>query len=414
MALFVPGNAAAASPQALTTGAKLASVIMPALAFLAIWWMLRGQGVRWAELWALGLFAVSDAFLYRMSMPRAQSASLLVLALGMHWLLQRRYRALAVLGFVYVWLYNAFPLLLAVVAAYVFATFVIERRLEWQPVVAVTVGIGLGLLINPYFPQNISFIVEHLVPKVGSINERVGNEWYPYETWTLVENSTGALIAVVGGFLALAWSDKRIDRRTLFALALMMGFGLMVFKSRRFIEYFPAFALIFAAMSISRIVQTPPKGKSGWLLPAGLVLALIVLMSRTVVRASDQMTRSKPDDLYAEAAMWLGENSEPGSMVFQTDWDDFPRLFFYNTNNVYTIGLDVTYMQLFSHELYDEWRAITRGEVEEPGRAIAEDFGARYVFSDLDHERFMDRAEDDPRLREIYRDEYAVIYAVEP
>ena len=41
------------------------------------------------------------------------------------------------------------------------------------------------------------------------------------------------------------------------------------------------------------------------------------------------------------------ENSEPGSLVFQTDWDDFTRLFFYNTTNVYTIGLDVTYMARF-------------------------------------------------------------------
>ena len=67
-----------------------------------MWWLLRGQGVRWAWLWALGLFAASDAFLFRMSMPRAQSASLLVLALGLHWLLKRRYRLLLPLGFVYV------------------------------------------------------------------------------------------------------------------------------------------------------------------------------------------------------------------------------------------------------------------------------------------------------------------------
>jgi hypothetical protein len=35
-----------------------------------------------------------------------------VLALGLHWLLQRRYALLVPLGFLYVWLYNAFPLLL--------------------------------------------------------------------------------------------------------------------------------------------------------------------------------------------------------------------------------------------------------------------------------------------------------------
>ncbi|MBK9613720.1 hypothetical protein [Candidatus Amarobacter glycogenicus] len=112
----------------LTLAAKIASILLPALAFMALWWLLRGQGVRFAAVWALGLTAVSAAFLYRMSMPRAQSASLLVLVLGLHWLLQGRYRRLLPLGFVYVWLYNAFPLLLVVAGVYVAASWLLERR----------------------------------------------------------------------------------------------------------------------------------------------------------------------------------------------------------------------------------------------------------------------------------------------
>ncbi|MBK7178108.1 MAG: hypothetical protein IPH82_13125 [Chloroflexi bacterium] len=137
----------------LTLAAKIASILLPALAFMALWWLLRGQGVRFAAVWALGLTAVSAAFLYRMSMPRAQSASLLVLVLGLHWLLQGRYRRLLPLGFVYVWLYNAFPLLLVVAGVYVAASWLLERRFVWQAVVYPAVGIALGVIINPYFPE---------------------------------------------------------------------------------------------------------------------------------------------------------------------------------------------------------------------------------------------------------------------
>ena len=412
MMLFVPGSPTAITPEVLTSGAKLASVLMASFAFLAIWWLLRGQKVHLAGLWALGLFAVSDAFLYRVSMPRAQSASLLVLALGMHWFLKRRNILLFLLGFVYVWLYNAFPLLFVMAIAYIFSTYLTEHKLEWQPLVSVALGIGLGLLVNPYFPQNISFIIDHLLPKIGEINESVGNEWYPYETWTLVENSTGALVAAVIGVFALGWSEKRINRPTLFALVLMTGFGFLVFKSRRFIEYFPAFALVFAAMSISRASSKLPPVRSRWLLPAGLVLLMLISTGRTVTRARDLMQRAKPPDLYAAAATWLGENSEPGSLVFQTDWDDFTRLFFYNTTNIYTIGLDVTYMQRFNSELYEEWVDISQGRKVEPSTTIANHFGASFVFSDLKHDRFLEQAEDDPYLVEVYRDEYAVIYEV--
>ena len=412
LALFIPPDLAAVTPQTLILGAKVASVVMPSLAFVAIWWLLRGQGVRLAWLWALGLFAVSDAFLYRMSMPRAQSASLLVLALGLHWLLTRRYRLLLPLGFLYVWLYNAFPLLLIVTLIYVGATFLTGRRFEWRPLVAVAVGIGLGLLINPYFPQNVTFIINHLLPKIVAPDIRVGNEWYPYRTWTLVENSGGALAVFVLGVFALAWQEKRVDRSTLTALALAIFFGVLVFRSRRFVEYFPAFALIFAALSVSRLGEIVPSWRVRWLTPVVLALLVAFPLGRSVIRARESLERSRPADRYAEAALWLAENSPPGSLVFQTDWDDFPRLFFYNTSNIYTIGLDATYMQLYSADLYEEWVDITRGRVERPSEVIAARFGASYVFSDLKHEDFMREAEDDRGLIEVYRDEYAVIYEV--
>jgi len=412
LALFIPGDPAAASPETLAQAAKIASVVMPSLAFTAVWWLLRGQGVRWAWLWALGLFAVSDAFLYRMSMPRAQSASLLVLALGLHWLLTRRYRLLLPLGFAYVWLYNAFPLLVIMTGVYVAATLARERRLEWEPLVFVGAGIVLGLLVNPYFPQNVTFILKHIAPKVGAPDTRVGVEWDPYRTWTLVENSAGALAALVAGTLALGWSEKRMDRATLTALLLAVVFGAMAFRSRRFIEYFPAFALIFAALSVSRLLEGVRSRRGRALAALALAVVLAAAGARSVNRAREALADSKPADLYAASATWLAENSPPGSLVFQTDWDDFPRLFFYNTSNIYTIGLDITYMQLFSPGLYEEWVAITRGQVSQPGEVIASRFGGSYVFSDLDHDGFLEEAADDPALVEVYRDEQAVIFEV--
>ena len=97
----------------LRMGAKWAAVVFAGLAFLAVWYLLHRQRVPYAWLWALGLLGISDAFLFRMSITRAQSLSLVMLALGTLWLLEGKHRHLAVLGFIYVWMYDAFPLLLA-------------------------------------------------------------------------------------------------------------------------------------------------------------------------------------------------------------------------------------------------------------------------------------------------------------
>jgi hypothetical protein len=412
LSLFAFGE----SGEALTLGGKIASVIPPSLAFVAVWWLLRGQGVRWASIWAVGLFAVSEAFLYRMSMPRAQSASLLVLTLGLHWMLTRRFKRLIPLGFFYVWLYNAFPLLIAVAAVYVATTLVTERRVEWQALVFPAVGIGLGLIVNPYFPQNVTFILNHLAPKIGTSATPVGNEWYPYETWTLIENSGFALGAFVLGALALGWRGARIERRTLTAFVLSVMFGLMLFKARRFVEYFPAFALIFAALSVSPLIERwlAAQTQRSRRAPIALLAALVVPLAITLGQARETIAQSRPADQYAAASIWLKDNTPPGSLVFQTDWDDFTRLFFYNTSNLYTLGLDPTYMELYDADLYDEWVQITRGQVDRPSQAIRSRFGGEYVFSDLDHGNFLKKAKDDPGLQEVYRDEYAVIFAVLP
>lgn len=404
----------------LRLGAKWAAVVFASLAFLSVWWLLRGQGVPYAWLWALGLLAVSEAFLFRMSITRAQSLSLLMLALGMHWMLSGRYHYLIALAFIYVWLYDAFPLLGVLALLYTLAIWLIERRLELRPLIYTVLGTLLGLFINPYFPYNLVFAYRHLLPKLTETTEiSVGNEWFPYTTRQLLENSSLSLVAFLSGVVALGLRGRRMDTRTAFSLFLAILFGGMLFQSRRFVEYFPAFALVFAALAWAPLMQeatiAPWSYERTWRSRApALILGVCVLAGawQMLPVARQRVQDSKPYDLYAQASAWLQANTLPGERIFQTDWDDFPRLFFYNIDNTYLIGLDPTYMQLYDPRLYDQWVAITQGEVENPAASIVGDFGTHYVISDLLHEAFLDQAAQDPSMQEVYRDDQAVIYWV--
>jgi hypothetical protein len=135
-------------------------------------------------------------------------------------------------------------------------------------------------------------------------------------------------------------------------------------------------------------------------------------MARSISPARAAVDSSKPYGLYADASLWLEKNTPAGSRVFQTDWDDFPRLFYYNTHNTYLIGLDPTYLQIYDPRLYDLWVRITRGEVENPSQTIATIFGSRYIHTDLKHGGFLQVAAKDPGLKEVYRDDQAVIFEV--
>lgn len=418
LAIFAPVDPAVDGGLALTQGAKIASIILPSLAFLAIWWLLRAQRVPWPGLWSLTLFAISEAFLYRMSMPRAQSLALLLLALALHWLLTGRYWLLLPLGFIFVWAYNAFPLLLIVAGIYVVATLLLERKFAWQALVYPAAGIVLGLLINPYFSENIRFILGHLTPKLGGSETRVGNEWSAYRTDTLLRNSGLALAAVLAGAFALGWQKDRLAKNSLVALGLVALFGTMLFQSRRFVEYFPAFTLIFLAFSAAPLLRTwqssylTQRGYGRFLIPVAFFVFLLYPTAKTVIDARGLMADSRPADRYADAALWLNDHAEPDTVIFQTDWDDFTRLFFYSDGFIYTAGLDPTFMELHDPDLFAEWVDVTQGRVENPSAFIRDKFGAEFVFSDLNHDSFMDQAAADPGLEEVYRDDYAVILAV--
>lgn len=403
----------------LRVGAKLAAVTFASLAFIAIWFLLDRQKIPFAWLWALALFGISDAFLYRMSISRAQSLSLGIMALGLLWMFEGKYKHLAVLSFFYVWTYNAFPLMLALAGIYTTAILLMQKRLDLRPILFVGVGIIAGLVINPYFPNNLTFTYHHFLSKL-QLGEsiKVGNEWYPYDTAQIMENSMLALAAFVSGTLALGLAGRKMETQTATVFLVAVLFGVMMFNARRFVEYFPPFALIFAALAWSAVFDFENhlqkwKGKAQAFAPM-IVLALVIVFGviKVIPAVQNQLAKSKPYDIYAGASLYLLQNTQQGELIFQTDWDDFPRLFYYNTYNTYLAGLDPTYMQLYDAELYNEWVSITRGEVDNPSELIRSKFGARYVVSDLNHADFIERAENDPNMQEVYRDKQSILFEV--
>jgi hypothetical protein len=235
------------------TGAKLAAVSITAAAVVAGWLLLRRAQVPAAWFWALTMLIVSAPFLYRLLMVRAQGMALLVLLVALLALFSGRPRWLIVVAFAFTWLYNGFVLMLGAAAAYSAAVWLSDRRFDLRPVAYALLGISLGLVINPYFPVNVTFIAEHLGAKLDlESSVRVGNEWYPYTTAGLLENSGGALLALAVGLILPGLSGRRRDQveHTLLFMALLTL--VMTLQSRRFIEYFPAFAALFGAVSCCR------------------------------------------------------------------------------------------------------------------------------------------------------------------
>ena len=261
-------------------------------------------------------------------------------------------------------------------------------------------GLGLGLLLHPYFPRNVEFAFFHLLPKAVPAEQAavsVGQEWYPYSLNGFIVRAGPSTTLTLLGLVPIVHQLARRrwpDWRTLVLGILALGFLAMVARSQRLIEYYPAFAVMFCAWSWSHAPATIAALAGlarfslsdrmfqmvGRFLPVMPWLAAIVIapfiVTSTLIASREADDGVADWNTYRDGALWLARNTPAGSRVFTTGWDDFPHMFFWNTHNTYLVGLDPTYTSIEDPERYQLWRSITQGRVPTPSRAIREHFGA--------------------------------------
>ena len=423
----------------LQTGAKVAAVVFASLAVLSCYWLVVRYEIRYRLIWLLALLACSAPFLYRMSMTKAPPFAIIFLVPAIYLLFEKKYWPLLPLAFLFALTYDMFVLLILTAAIWTVVIGWAEERFEWRPIVWVLLGTAAGLVINPYFPHNLYLFWEHARVKITATNftTKVGNEWYPYDTTEFFLNCYVALAAMLAGYLAFDWSDKKRAARPMFFLILSTALLLMTARWKRFAEYFPPFAILFAAFTLEQFWrgravfthlpqdvmedlqpfldrQTPTatakeiQHEETWkIVKAALVaLALGLALFGNVYRTAKDIAESDPRDYYAKGAAYMRGNIPAGQIVFNTDWDDFPRLFYYDPTHVYVSGLDPTYLLDKNAELSKLYDRITTGEEEDPGPLIRDRFGATWVFSDntKDHDAFYDNALRSGWFDRVYED----------
>lgn len=410
------------------TAAKVATVVFATLAIFSCYWILFRYEVKHQLIWLAALMVCSNAFYYRMNMGKAPPLTIIITILGIHLLFQRNYVWLAPLMFAFVWTYSLFPLLLFAAIIWTLIIAWNERRLEWRPLAYTFGGMVAGNLINPYFPQNLGLFFEHLWTKLkvgGDFQVPVGGEWYPYYGNELLMNFPIALGAMLIGYILFKPHAGKLPEKATFFLMFTTILLAAQFRSKRFAEYFPPFAILFAAFAFQAFTATKtnelpedfqreidpyldapvPTEKEEWWNAARtasvwvLGIGLFIFWFYSLVGLHrfgfdepgmiDNIKTNEPGDKYRRAMEFAtgldstgADNIPKGEIIFNCTWDDFPKLFFYNTKHRYVYGLDPNYLYSENQELYTSLKDLTEGKVDDPAPVIREKFGANYIFAD--------------------------------
>ena len=297
-------------------------------------------------------------------------------------------------------------------------------------------GLGLGLLLHPYFPRNVEFAFFHLLPKAVPAEQAavtVGQEWYPYSLNGFIVRAGPSTALTLLGLVPIVHQLARRrwpDWRTLVLGILALGFLAMVARSQRLIEYYPAFAVIFCAWSwshapatiaalagLARFSPVRPHVPDGrrflpvlpWL--AAIVIAPFIVTSTLIAsrEADDGVGTGTPT---ATAPSGLREtprparaSSPPAGTISRTCSSGTP------TTPTSSASTPPTRRSKTPSGTSSGARSH-RAECPRPSRAIREHFGALYILSDHRHERFLQVAAADPGLEPVLRTRTVVIYRV--
>jgi len=140
-----------------------------------------------------------------------------------------------------------------------------------------------------------------------------------------------------------------------------------------------------------------------------VALVLSVFLFFNLRATTTEIGQSEQHDYYRAGAAWIRANVPPGQIVFNTDWDDFPRLFYFDETHYYVSGLDPSYLFDKDPDLSQLYERITLGKEEDPGPLIRNRFGTRWVFSDNSHHDFFDHARASGWFDIVYEDTQCTI-----
>ena len=441
-------------------GLKLATVVFGASLLTVFYWFLRTFHIRWAFFYFL-LLLFSRPFIFRISLAKAPSTSLILLLVGLAWVFRFQIKRAAILAFLYVWYYGGFPLFGVVTAAYAAVSALynrVHRRMSshrlvanilalvrrpmrrqrlnpnWAIVFAVVGGLAAGVIFNPYFPHNLFFYWQQLV-NIGIINFRdvigVGAEWYPYGFLALATNAAFVSLLLLVSVVAIIFRARQMTKQTWALLLLTIFFMVLTLKSRRYVEYFVPIAMLYGAFAINDAVSGP-RGEellragrrlifaSTWSKAIAGILAIYLLSGIGYIAGRDtvgQITDLRsgfPMTKFQAVGTWMSQNTPVGSRVVHSDWDEFPPLFYYDSHNTYIAGLDPTFLYKANEDDYWTWVNITLGKYSgDVHEAVTKKLGAQYVFIAQGHTGMENEIQSDGRFTLVYRDDEATVYQAE-
>ena len=405
----------------LQYGAKLAAISFAALVTTSFYAVIVLNRLSFPGLWLALLFSAGGFFLFRINVPRPQSLSVTLALWSLHFVINRRLGPLTLVGLIYPLSYTGYhlPLVFALLSST--ATFLKSHQLDWQlPAVAAVAMLG-GMVLHPYFPDNLLlFYVQNfyiLWMCLGSpLNLHMGLEFLPLNTRQMLLSPCAIGLPLILLLLCAFFKPRESDLKVLKVGLIAIAFFLLTMLVKRFAEYSFPFLLLFCAFYFQPYWESF-SWRTFWSVKrrklVATLCALTLLLTFFFINSTKQtvaMFRASPP-AFQEAALYLRQHTAPEERVFTCDWDDSPQLFFFNDYNRYLVFLDPNFMYFWDPNVWQDWNKVSSGGYEQATYDILRQrFKIQYGVCTSDHAALYHVLTQDPRISIVFDDDNVFVF----
>lgn len=399
----------------------IASAVVAALMPVALLPLLRRAAIPVAPLFAVAVMFAHSALPGRFLTLRAQDLAVVLMIAAMFAMAWRRTAWVGVVAFVFTQSYHGAVILGMILVTDAAARWIVERRFHLASVTAAAVGVLAGLLAQPWFPDNVRYLVFHTFFKTAQAYPGlVGTEWVPAPFYSIAMEGWPAHLLLLSGMVAAAIAARRAGPRilgidTLSCLGVAAVTLAMYHFAWRFLEYYAPLAVTAAGLLWRDAARhlSWTRAKAG-AVAAGLAALIAVGAYRGNERVAVSLTG--PFDAYAAMMRYVDANDEH-PMVFDAVWSDFQPMFFWSDRARFVSGLDGHYLLYGDPARFKVWNAIITGrtlERTDNARVILETFGARWIALPRSDEPIARTLERDPDARLVLEDRDGWLFHIEP
>ncbi len=340
--------------------------------------------------------------------------------LGVTFLIEKKWKIVALLSFIYPLSHISFPLMIFFAILCEIIRYLHHKEFFIRNISAVLLATSLGCIFHPHYPNNllVFYFNAILVPILIFLHKKVyfGVELFPVNTKIILSMNFSTIMLFVITIWHKMICKLKLSFSTIFLFAITNVYILMSCISVRFLYPTNIFVIIFIASYLKDVLREGGFKISPKVFRVFVVLFVcftIICGNITLVNFLDYALREATRNMHYElVGRWMKDNIPPDVTIYHAYFSDSPYFLCMNPKNRYLSILDPIFMIYYNPYRYRVYRRLRDGEYNNAYQIIKEVFSTSYGYAHKSSLLYKINIINNPHFDILYEDDMGVVFKI--